>query len=67
MEHIIEYKGNGGRWQMINVTAPNWRQALEDAPEDVRESDNWVISLKTELVSKEEVVHSGEADEIIPE
>ena len=67
MEHLIEYKDEDGFWQTEQVEAESWTQALEKAPREVKESESWKVSLKTELINKEEAVHSGIIDELYPE
>lgn len=67
MEHIIEYKDEDGFWQTEQVEAVSWNQALQKAPREVKESESWKISMKTELINKEEAVHSGVIDDVLPE
>lgn len=67
MEHVIEYKTDDGFWETYDAEAMNWNQALRQAPQKVKEADDWRVYIKTELIRKEQAVHSGVIDDIIPE
>jgi len=67
MEHVIEFKTDEGFWEKYEVEAPNWNQALQKAPERVRDADDWRIYIRTELISKNDALHTGVIDEVLPE
>lgn len=67
MEHLVQYEDGDGYWQSVIIEAPNWNQVLQKVPDEVRESDEWRICLVSELMTKEEAIHSGLIDDVVPE
>jgi hypothetical protein len=67
MEHIIEYRNDGEEWECETVEASSWNEAVELAPEEAIRADEWKVLVKSELINKEEAIHTGVLDKILPE